>query len=357
MADPALAPEAGTDVQETLEAILLGLVEGITEFLPVSSTGHLLIAQHWLGPRSELFNVVIQVGAILGVVLVYRQRLLDLSLRFRRPENRDYVYKLAGAFAITAVGGFAAKLAGAELPETIAPVAWALIVGGVAIIVIERVLANAVPVEQVTWRVAAWVGASQVVAAVFPGTSRSAAAIFAAMLAGLTSRPAAAEFAFLVGIPTMMAAAAYELLKLLGDEGAGGEDWTALAIAFAAAAVVAFASVKWLLIYIRAHRFTPFAWYRIAFGALLLAVVRGAPRAEAQSRGASSASTLGRGSLGFARRATRTGAGATNLARALAVSSGSTGCSADSLTITAAGPQPRARSAAAAFSVWLSVPR
>ncbi len=261
-------------MNDTLETILLGIIEGITEFLPISSTGHLLIAQHWLGSRSELFNVVIQVGAILGVVVVYWQRLLDLSLRFRLAENRDYLYKLGAAFAITAVGGFVAKQLGAELPETVAPVAWALIVGGVSILLIERVLADRKPIESVSWNVAAWVGLSQIVAAVFPGTSRSAAAIFAAMLAGLTSRPAAAEFAFLLGIPTMLAAAAYELAKMVGDDGAAGEDWGALALAFVAAAVVAFASVKWLLIYIQAHRFTPFAWYRIVFGAALLIAVR-----------------------------------------------------------------------------------
>jgi undecaprenyl-diphosphatase len=261
-------------LDETFATILLGIIEGITEFLPVSSTGHLLIAQHWLGPRSELFNVVIQVGAILGVVVVYWQRLLELSLHFRAAENRDYLYKLAVAFAVTAVGGLVAKKLGAELPDTVAPVAWALIVGGVAILVIERMLAGRTPKEAVTWNIAFWVGLSQIVAAVFPGTSRSAAAIFAAMLAGLTSRPAAAEFAFLLGIPTMLAAAAYELAKMLGDEGAQGEDWGALALAFAAAAIVAFASVKWLLVYIRAHRFTPFAWYRIVFGAVLLVALR-----------------------------------------------------------------------------------
>jgi undecaprenyl-diphosphatase len=94
------------------------------------------------------------------------------------------------------------------------------------------------------------------------------------MLAGTTSRPAAAEFAFLVGIPTMIAAAGYELVSLLSEEGWGGENWSSLAIAFVAAAIVAFASVKWLLIYIRAHRFTAFAWYRIVFGAVLLVVVQ-----------------------------------------------------------------------------------
>jgi undecaprenyl-diphosphatase len=261
-------------VPEILEAIVLGIIEGITEFLPISSTGHLLIAQHWLGPRSDLFNIAIQVGAILGVVVVYWQRLLDLSLHFRLLENRDYLYKLLAAFLITAVGGFAAKLAGVELPETVAPVAIALILGGVAILAIERWLEGASPSERVTWLVVVCVGLSQVVAGVFPGTSRSAAAIFAAMLAGLTSRPAAAEFAFLVGIPTMIAAAGYEFLSLLREQGLDGENWNSLAIAFAAAAVVAFASVKWLLIYIRDHRFTVFAWYRIVFGAFLLAIVR-----------------------------------------------------------------------------------
>jgi undecaprenyl-diphosphatase len=257
-------------VREIVEAILLGIIEGITEFLPISSTGHLLIAQHWLGPRSDLFNIAIQVGAILGVVLIYRQRLLDLSLRFRLPDNRDYLRKLIAAFLITAAGGFTAKLAGVELPETVAPVAIALIVGGVAILGIERLLASAPSSERVTWLVTVCVGLSQVVAGVFPGTSRSAAAIFAAMLAGMTSRPAAAEFAFLVGIPTMIAAAGYELARMLGERGLDGENWSSLAIAFVAAAIVAFASVKWLLIYIRAHRFTPFAWYRIVFGVVLL---------------------------------------------------------------------------------------
>ena len=262
-------------MNDTLENLLLGVIEGITEFLPISSTGHLLIAEHWLGARSELFTVAIQVGAILGVVVIYWQRLLDLVLRFGRPENRDYFLKLAASFLITGAGGFAAKKLGVELPETIAPVAWALAIGGVLILVIERRLASAVPNEALTWKVAIWVAIGQIVAAVFPGTSRSAAAIFAAMLAGQTSRPAAAEFAFLVGIPTMFAAAGYELLKALHAGGVGGgEDWAGLAVAFVASAVVAFASVKWLLVYIRSHRFTVFAWYRIALGAALLIFVR-----------------------------------------------------------------------------------
>ena len=110
-----------------LDPVLLGIVEGITEFLPVSSTGHLLIAEHWLGRRSDVFNVVIQAGAILAVVLIYRQRLWQLATGLRQPANRDYAAKLSVAFLITAVLGFAATRLGFKLPEAVTPVAWALI--------------------------------------------------------------------------------------------------------------------------------------------------------------------------------------------------------------------------------------
>ena len=114
-------------VESLLQVLLLGIIEGITEFLPISSTGHLLIAQHWLGRRSDLFNVAIQAGAILAVVVIYWRRLWDLALHFSRTENRGYVAKLTAAVAITVVGGFVAKQMGLELPDTVAPVAWALI--------------------------------------------------------------------------------------------------------------------------------------------------------------------------------------------------------------------------------------
>jgi undecaprenyl-diphosphatase len=124
-----------------------------------------------------------------------------------------------------------------------------------------------------TWSVASWVGVAQILAAVFPGTSRSAATIFAAMLAGMTSRPAAAEFAFLVGIPTMFAATAYETLKMYQDGAIANENFSELAVGFVVSAIVAFIAVKWLLQYIQTHRFTVFAWYRIALGVLLLVAV------------------------------------------------------------------------------------
>lgn len=253
-----------------LSVILLGIIEGITEFLPVSSTGHLLIAEHWLGHRSDLFNVGIQAGAILAVVLIYRQRLWDLTRHFGQPDKRDYLLKLGAAFLITCVGGLAAKKLGLELPETVAPIAWALIIGGGVILLVERAATGRTASETITWKIAVCVGLAQILAAVFPGTSRSAATIFAAMLAGLWSRPRATEFAFLVGIPTMFAASGYEALKLLKTPAFGAENWTEFWLGFAVSALVAFIAVKWLLRYLQSHRFTVFAWYRIVFGAALL---------------------------------------------------------------------------------------
>ena len=250
-----------------LAALLLGIIEGITEFLPISSTGHLLIAEHWFGARSDLFNIVIQAGAILAVVLIYRQRLWQLLTGFGQAENRDYAFKLTAAFAVTAVLGLVVKKLGFVLPTAITPVAWALILGALWMLVAERFADRGTPTTSITWTVALLVGLAQVVAGVFPGTSRSAATIFVAMLAGTRDRGAATEFAFLVGIPTMFAASGYELLKL---DSVGHEDFTALAVAFAAASVTAFIVVKWLLGYIRTHRFTAFSIYRIVLGVALL---------------------------------------------------------------------------------------
>jgi len=277
-------------MSDLVSAILLGLIEGITEFLPVSSTGHLLIAEHWLGARSELFNIAIQAGAILAVVAIYRRRLWDLLLGFlgrRAPASHDpagialgpaqarsYALKLLLSFAVTAVGGLLVKKLGWELPDSVRPVAWALIIGAAWMVVAEQLAAKRAAREgertAVSWITAILVGIAQVVAGVFPGTSRSAATIFVALLAGTTSRAAATEFAFLVGIPTMFAATGYELLKLAKNGGIGHEDWSALAVAFAVSTITAFVAVKWLLRYIQSHRFTAFAVYRLLLGAALL---------------------------------------------------------------------------------------
>ena len=259
-------------MHEYLIALLLGIIEGITEFLPISSTGHLLIAQHWLGPQSELFTIGIQAGAILAVTLIYRKRLWQLATQLHRPENRDYALKLAVAFMITAVLGLLASKLGLSLPDTVQPVAWALVLGALLMFWAERNTELNAPETAITWTVAIAVGLAQVVAAIFPGTSRSAATIFAAMLFGTKNRVAATEFAFLVGIPTMYAASAYALMKEL-DAGVD-ENWGAFAVGFIASTITAFIAVKWLLKYIQTHRFTGFAWYRIALGGALLLLVR-----------------------------------------------------------------------------------
>jgi len=265
-----LPPRSKPIVSDPLSALLLGIIEGLTEFLPVSSTGHLLIAQHWLGARSDFFNIVIQAGAIVAITLVFRQRIWSLTTGLGQREHRDYAMKLAVAFLVTALVGLPVRMAGWELPETVTPVAWALIIGGIWMLVAERLAERRPDRSDVTWTVAVLVGLAQVVAGVFPGTSRSAAAIFIAMLFGLSRRSSATEFVFLVGIPTMFAASAYAFLELWLDQGLGGEAWGDVAIAFVAAMVTGFIVVKWLLGYIKRHRFTGFALYRIALGAGLL---------------------------------------------------------------------------------------
>ena len=258
-------------MHDLIRVALLGIIEGITEFLPISSTGHLLIAERFgLGARSDLFNVGIQAGAILAITILYRERIGQLLTHWRERGCRDYLCKLLVAFSITCVLGAVVTHNGFRLPETMTPIAWALLIGGFWILAAEAIAARQPDRKEITWRVAILVGMAQVVAGIFPGTSRSGATIFTAMLAGTSDRSAATEFSFLVGIPTMYAATGYALLKVLKHEGTAQEDWTALIVGFFVSLVVAFVVVKWLLGYIRTHRFTWFAMYRIVLGALLL---------------------------------------------------------------------------------------
>jgi undecaprenyl-diphosphatase len=257
-------------MSDLFSALLLGILEGITEFLPISSTGHLLIAQHWLGARSDFFNIIIQAGAIIAITLVFRQRLWSLATGLNQAANRDYVMKLGAAFAVTALVGLPVRLAGWELPETVTPVAIALIVGGIWMLLAEKIAARLPDRDSISWTVAIAVGLAQVVAGVFPGTSRSAAAIFLAMLLGLSRRSAATEFVFLVGIPTMFAASAYAFLELVKNGGVAEEAWGDVAVAFTAAVVTGFIVVRWLMAYIKRHSYGWFALYRIVLGASLL---------------------------------------------------------------------------------------
>ena len=256
-----------------LTAILLGVIEGLTEFLPVSSTGHLLIAERWLPQQTDLFNVVIQSGAMLAVLAVFWRRALELLTNWRQPESRDYLLKLAAAFFLTALGGVALKKLGFKLPKELAPVAWATLVGGFLILGIERFLRGKPGVEQLSWAVALVAAGAQLLAAACPGTSRSGATILFAMLAGL-GRPRATEFSFLLGLPTMFAAGGLEIFQALKDSGAAEIRWDLVAVGTLASAATAFAAVKWLLRFVQTHTFVVFGWYRIALGALLLVLAR-----------------------------------------------------------------------------------
>ena len=254
------------EIPHWITAVILGVIEGLTEFLPVSSTGHLLIAEHWLPRQTDLFNVVIQSGAVLAVLPLFRHRLAQLA-RWREPASQKLWALIGTAFAITAVGGILMEKLHMRLPEATAPVAWALILGGCVFLVVERQLAHKNMRSEHTWPVAFIVGFAQLIAAAFPGASRSGSTIIASMMAG-TSRSAATEFSFLVGIPTLLAASALKLFKAF-KHGAT-EDWSMLLLSTLVAAAVSFVTVKWLLRFVQTHSFTVFGIYRVIIGVLLL---------------------------------------------------------------------------------------
>jgi undecaprenyl-diphosphatase len=250
-----------------IAVVILGIIEGITEFIPVSSTGHLLLAEHWLPRQSDLFNIVIQCGAVIAVLPLFPQRLYKFVFEWRDKETQSYALKLLFAFVLTGIGGLILVKNGFKLPEKAAPIAWAWLVGGIGFVAIEWWLRGRKLSNEVTWGIALAVGIGQLIAAVFPGTSRSGATILLCLLLGL-NRPAATEFSFLVGIPTMLAAGGLEIFKQLHHPVAGAppEHWGMVVLGFLVAAAVSFVAVKWLLRYIQTHTFTVFGWYRIALG-------------------------------------------------------------------------------------------
>ncbi|PWU14961.1 MAG: undecaprenyl-diphosphatase [Verrucomicrobia bacterium] len=255
--------------------VLLGVIEGITEFLPVSSTGHLLIAENWLPEQSQLFNIVIQCGAVLAVLPLFPERLHQFVFKLREKETQDYLAKILVAFVITCVGCFIWDKLGHKLEKKPAPIAWALLAGGIAFVAIETWLRGRLLQNQVTWAITVAVGIGQIVAAIFPGTSRSGASILLCLLLGL-ARPPAVEFSFLVGIPTMLAAGGWEILKEFRHHSGGGqhENWAMVILGFVVAAIVSFIAVKWLLRYIQTHTFVIFGWYRIAAALLIFVLLK-----------------------------------------------------------------------------------
>ena len=264
-------------MQETslFAALVLGIVEGLTEFLPISSTGHLILAASLLGAnddRGKVFQIVIQSAAMLAIVWEYRARFSRAVLgAFVDRAAQRFIANLAIAFMPAAVLGLAFGSAiKARLFHPV-PVALAFIAGGFVILWVERggrarSAPRVVEVDDMTWLDALKVGFAQAFALV-PGTSRSGATIIGGMLFGL-SRRAATEFSFFLAVPTLMAAGAYDFWKHRALFAAS--DIGMFAAGGAAAFVSAFLCVRWLIRYVASHDFTPFAWYRIAFGLVVL---------------------------------------------------------------------------------------
>ena len=254
------------------EAIILGLVEGVTEFLPVSSTGHLILTRDLLGLHGEAVDsqlIIIQAAAILAVCWEFRERLFRTAVTLHsEPASRRLVLNLLIAFLPAAILGLLfEKQIKAVLFKPV-PVALALIIGGLIILWAERRkhVERAQDLDQITARDAAKVGAFQALALI-PGTSRSGATIIGGLLSGL-SRRTAAEFSFFLAIPVMFAATAYELWKVRADLAA--TDVTPLVVSSVVSFASALVATKFLLRYVSRHSFAAFAWYRILFGGVIL---------------------------------------------------------------------------------------
>ena len=283
-------------MHDYLISFILGVVEGLTEFLPVSSTAHLRITEALLKVDLEdrfwkMYTVVIQLGAILALPVYFGRRILNFISTFPGGENGDRTilnHPLSLtliAFVVTAVPSWLLSKQIGENLESLIVMGWALIVGGVVMWVVDVMFRQprVERLEDMNVAQAAWIGAVQILSAVFPGTSRSMSTIAAGQLAGL-SRPAALEFSFFLSIPTMVVATGYDLLKAIipsRDPAATAlapvtmtaHNWIVLAIGFVVSFIVALAVVAWFMNWVRARGFVPFAIYRIVAGIVLLALV------------------------------------------------------------------------------------
>jgi undecaprenyl-diphosphatase len=284
-------------MNDYLVSLVLGTIEGLTEFLPVSSTAHLRIAEALLEINLKdgfwkMYSIVIQLGAILALTAFFWRRIWKFLRTFPRGEAGDRTIVnhplslVAIAFVVTAVPAFLlTKLIGKNL-ENLHVMAYALLIGGVVMWIVDALFVRPkiFRMEEMNLPTAIWIGAVQVLSAVFPGTSRSMCTIAAGQVAGM-SREAALEFSFFLSIPTMFVATGYDLLKTIKPGAATGAIapltmtahlWVVLAVGFATAFVVAFAVVAWFLRWVRRHGFTPFAIYRIILGLVLFfALARG----------------------------------------------------------------------------------
>ena len=294
-------------MSDYLLSVLLGIVEGVTEFLPVSSTAHLRISEalfhidlangYW-----KMYSIVIQLGAILCLPVYFRERIAKLFSTFPKGERGDRTILthplglVCVAFVVTAVPAFLlTKVIGKHL-ESLYIMGSSLLIGGIVMWIVDEMNAKsegvglgATGTRIHTWHMedmslgqAIWIGACQILSAVFPGTSRSMSTIAAGQIAGM-SRASALEFSFFLSIPTMVVATAYDLLKSLRGKGENAigvthidpHGWVVLAIGFVVSFIVAYGAVAWFLAWVRKHGFAPFAAYRIIVGALVLAWASG----------------------------------------------------------------------------------
>ncbi len=285
---------------EYLLSIFLGIVEGITEFLPISSTAHLRICEALLDIDLQdgfwkMYTIVIQLGAILALPVYFRERIVKFVRTFPGGERGDrtiFTHPLSLtliAFVVTAVPAWAlAKQIGKNL-ENLWVMALALLIGGIIMWIVDAVFTRprTAHMKEMTLPQAVWIGAAQILSAIFPGTSRSMATIAAGQVAGM-SRPAALEFSFFLSMPTMLVATGYDFLKAVGpyrhadfDQNLApfamnGHQWIVLAIGFVISFFVALGVVAWFMHWVRARGFVPFALYRIVLGiGLLTLLLRG----------------------------------------------------------------------------------
>ena len=274
-----------------IQSILLGIVEGLTEFLPVSSTAHLRIAEALMKiPLDDaywkMYTIVIQLGAIMALCMLFLNRIVDFMRTF--PEGEDGkrtwlnhpISLTIVAFAFTSVPALLLHKWSEKNLGSLNVIAWALLIGGIVMWIVDawaaRRVAITTHVEEMSLPQAIWIGLCQTLSAIFPGTSRSMSTIAAGQLAGL-DRPTALEFSFLLSIPTMIAATLWDLLKELHpSHGATAhvvmttDNWIVLIIGFVVSFIVALGVVEWFLYWVRKHGFTMFAIYRIILGAALL---------------------------------------------------------------------------------------
>jgi len=284
-------------MNDYLISILLGIIEGLTEFVPISSTAHLRIAEALLRLDLQdsfwkMYTIVIQLGAILALPIYFRLRILKFLATFPRGERGEqtiFTHPLSLtmiAFVVTAVPSYLLKKQIGQNLENLHVIAWALIIGGVVMWLVDVVCRHPKieRIEEMNLPRALWIGAVQILSAVFPGTSRSMSTIAAGQVAGL-SRAAALEFSFFLSMPTMVAATGYDLLKTVFPHHHAAADaalapvvmsahnWIVLAIGFVVSFLVALAVVAWFMRWVRARGFAPFAIYRILAGIVVLVLI------------------------------------------------------------------------------------